>query len=390
MMPPTTSALARTLLGAILVGIAGVTPWTGTALAQALREPPETIPSATEWPSYGNDQGGTRYAPLGDITPANVHELEVAWSYRTGDVSDGKGEVRSTTAFEATPILVNETLYFCTPFNRVIALDPESGEERWSHDPKIPLEGRYANQLVCRGVSFWRDPDPAAAGDCRERIFTATNDARLIALDAGSGRPCPGFGQGGEVDLARGVGPIHWQGEYQVTSPPAIVGDVVVVGSAVSDNHTVDAPSGVVRGFDVRSGKRRWAWDLAPPELDRKERGGAEAEWEFALGTPNVWAPMSVDEERGLVFVATGNPSPDYFRGDRAIDHYGSSVVALRGESGEVVGTSRRCTTICGTTISPRSRPWSRCVRRGGSFPPSSRRRRWGSCSCCTARRESR
>ncbi|MEN8182936.1 MAG: pyrroloquinoline quinone-dependent dehydrogenase, partial [Myxococcota bacterium] len=289
-------------------------------------------------PASGNDPGGMRYAPLSDITPENVQDLEEAWRYRTGDVSDGRGETRSTSAFQATPILVRDTLYLCTPFNRVIALDPRTGSERWTYDPEIPLAGaRYANQLVCRGVSFWRDPDPAATGPCRERIFTATNDARLIALDAVTGRPCSGFGRSGIVDLARGVGPIHWKGEYQVTSPPTLVGDVVVVGSAVSDNYSVDAPSGVLRGFDARSGERRWAFDLAPPGIDRKARSAGEAESEFALGTPNVWAPMSVDPERGLVFVATGNPSPDYFRGDRAIDHYGSSVIALRGASGEVV-----------------------------------------------------
>jgi quinoprotein glucose dehydrogenase len=337
MMAPTTANPIRTLV-ALLGLLVHASLWApGMAAAGEVGEPPEAIPSSTEWPSYGNDPGGSRYAPLGDITPANVHELEMAWSYRTGDVSDGKGEVRSTTAFEATPILVNGTLYFCTPFNRVIALDPDTGAERWSYDPKISLDARYANQLICRGVTFWRDSDPAASGECRERIFTATNDARLIALDAVSGRLCPGFGESGQVDLAGGVGPIHWKGEYQVTSPPAVVGDVIVVGSAVSDNHSVDAPSGVLRGFDARTGKRRWAWDLAPPGFDRRARGGDEADWEFALGTPNVWAPMAVDEGRGLLFVATGNPSPDYFRGDRAIDHYGSSVVALRGESGEVV-----------------------------------------------------
>jgi quinoprotein glucose dehydrogenase len=280
----------------------------------------------TEWPAYGNDPGGSRYAPLDDLSRENVGRLELAWTFRTGDASQREGP--SELAFEVTPILVEDTLYLCTPSNRVIALDPTTGVQRWSYDPHIPLAGaRYANQLVCRSVAYWRDPH--ADGACSARILTATNDARLIALDARTGAPCSGFGTRGEVDLARGVGELHWSGEYQVTSPPVLVGDVVAVGSAVSDNYSVDAPSGVLRGFDVRSGELRWAWDLAPPDLERGAAG-------WALGTPNVWAPMSVDEQRGLLFVPTGNPSPDYYRGDRRTDAYGSSVVALRGASGEI------------------------------------------------------
>jgi quinoprotein glucose dehydrogenase len=301
----------------------------GLGLAPCEAEPEGD--ASSQWPSYGNDPGGSRYSELDDITPANVGDLQEAWSYRTGDVSDGRGANPSTTAFEVTPILVEGSLVFCTPFNRVIALDPATGSERWSYDPEIPLEdARYANQLICRGVSFWRDPKAASDAVCAGRIVTATNDARLIALDVRTGRPCPDFGEAGQVDLSRGVGPFHWRGEYQVTSPPAVAGDVLVVGSAVSDNHSVDAPSGVVRGFDARSGAMRWAFDLAPPEHDRGSAG-------FALGTPNVWAPMAVDEARGLVFLPTGNPSPDYYRGNRPrADHYGSSVVALHAATGRV------------------------------------------------------
>jgi len=299
--------------------------------------PPPATParSVTDWPAYGGDPGGQRHSDLSAITPANVGLLAHAWTHRHGDVSDGRGEVRTTTAFQATPILLDGTLFFCTPFNRVFALDAATGEERWVFDPGIDLRGRYANQLVCRGVSSWLDPEAGAAGACRRTIFMGTNDARLIALDASTGRPCPGFGDGGEVDLNAGPGPQEWKGEYQVTSPPAVIDGLVVVGSAISDNARIDAPSGVVRAFDARTGTLRWAWDLAPPGFDYA--AGLTSEAGYALGTPNVWAPMAVDEERGLVFVPTGNAAPDYYHGERHdMNFYGSSVVALRAETGEV------------------------------------------------------
>jgi quinoprotein glucose dehydrogenase len=296
---------------------------------------PGAVAGVGEWPAYGGDPGGARHAALTAVTRENVASLRPAWTYRHGDVSDGQGEIRSTTAFENTPILVDGLLYLCTPFNRVIALDPASGAERWVFDPEIDLTGRYANQLICRGVSTWLDPAARADAACRRTVFTGTNDARLIAQDARTGTPCPDFGSEGVIDLNPGPGPQHWKGEYQVTSPPAVVGDVVVMGSAVSDNARIDAPSGVVRGFDARTGALRWAWDLAPPEFDYER--GPTSEAGYALGTPNVWAPMSVDEGRDLVFVPTGNAAPDYYRGERhRMNHYGSSVVALRGETGEI------------------------------------------------------
>ncbi len=287
------------------------------------------------WLDYGNSRGGDRFSPLTQITPDNVRHLEIAWVYHTGDVSDGRGDVESTTAFEATPILVDGTLFFCTPFNRVVALDPETGAERWTYDPEIDLSGGYANQLVCRGVVTWLDSD-RDEGSCRRRIFTVTNDARLIALDAGTGTPCEDFGEAGQVDLNPGVGEQLWLGEYQVTSPPAVAGDIVIVGSAVADNVRTDAPSGVVRAYDARSGELVWGWDLAPP-FDVPNAQFA-AETGYMLSTPNVWAPFAVDEERGIVFVPTGNPTPDYYGGHRnGIDYYGSSIVALRASTGEVL-----------------------------------------------------
>lgn len=288
----------------------------------------------TDWPSYGNDPGGSRYSPLDAIDRDNVSCLEEAWRFHTGDLPGARGETASRFASETTPILVDDTLYLCTPTNYVIALDPASGAERWRYDPGFDLASRYANQLVCRGVSSWLDPLRGPDAACRRRIFTATNDARLIALDADTGRPCGDFGARGQIDLNPGVGEQDWQGEYQVTSPPAIGRDVVVVGSAISDNKRTDAPSGVVRAFDARSGALRWAWDLRSPGFEPTAENTTEAG--YALGTPNVWAPMSVDLDRDLLFVPTGNPAPDYFRGDAELDYYGSSILALHLATGEV------------------------------------------------------
>ncbi len=318
--------MLRTALLALLAAGCG-------ADGPAAEPPGDAGPRALqEWSSYGGDPGGLRYSPLADVTPENVAQLEIAWVHHSGDVSDGRGGVTSGSAYELTPLFVDGTLFACTPFNRVIALDPESGAERWSYDPEIDLAMRYANQLVCRGVATWLD-ERRSRGACRRRIFTATNDARLIALDAASGRPCADFGDAGQLDLARGVGDRRYWGEYQLTSPPAILRDRVVVGSAVADNSRTDAPSGVVRAFDARSGALLWAWDPVPVGY----RSAARSPAGHALGSANVWAPIAVDPERDLVFVPTGNTSPDYYGGQRgALETYASSVVALRGESGEL------------------------------------------------------
>jgi quinoprotein glucose dehydrogenase len=287
---------------------------------------------ATEWPSYGGDSGGQRFADLADITPANVDDLEIAWVHRHGDVSDGKPPFQETSAFEGTPILVDGTLFYCTPFNRVIALDPATGAERWTFDPDIDIHASYSNQLVCRGVSTWLDAERETGAVCRRRIFTGTNSSELIALDAATGKPCPDFGKDGRVNLLHGPGEPVWVGEYHVTSPPAVVGRSVVVGSAIGDNQRTDAPSGVVRAYDARTGALRWAWDPVRP-------GTPPAEGElYVRGTANVWAPMAVDEARDLVFLPTGNSAPDYFGGHRnGKDDYASSLVALRGSTGELV-----------------------------------------------------
>jgi quinoprotein glucose dehydrogenase len=288
---------------------------------------------ADEWPSYGGDAGGMRYSPLTQINRDNVSRLKVAWVFHTGDISDGKG-ARKRSGFETTPLLVEGTLYITTPFNRVIALDPETGEQRWAHDPKTQLSWDYGDGLINRGVAIWSAPNPRERGKpmlCeRRRIFEATLDARLIALDANTGTPCPNFGQGGQVSLREVAR--YTPGQYHMTSPPAVIDDLVVVGSSIDDNSRVDMPSGVVRAFDVRSGALRWSWEPIPTNgtTDSPAR-------KWRTGAANAWAPMVVDTERHLVFVPTGSASPDYYGGMRPGDNkWANSIVALRAKTGEV------------------------------------------------------
>jgi len=275
-----------------------------------------------DWPVYGHDAGGMRASPLAQIDRSNVSRLEVAWTVHTGDISDGSAH-RPRSGFETTPIVVDGTLYFTTAFNRVIALDPETGRERWRYDPKIDLTLGYGDGLINRGVSTWLDPSRRSGEPCRRTIFEATLDARLIALDAATGAPCAGFGRDGQVSLADVAA--YRPGTYHMTSAPAIVDGLVIVGSAINDNDRVDMGSGVVRAFDARTGVQRWKWDPIP-------RGDAGT-----IGAANAWSTMTVDAERHLVFVPTGSASPDYFGGLRpGDDRWANSVVALRAATGEL------------------------------------------------------
>src|SRR5262245_34766245 len=258
---------------------------------------PDASGPVAGWPVYAADLGGTRHSPLTQITPANVRRLDVAWTYHSGDILDGKTSL-APSAFQNTPILFGDSLYLCTPRNRVIALDPESGEERWSYDPRANLEGIYT--LNCRGVSSWTDARALPGTACARRIFTGTLDARLIALDAETGRPCEGFGQGGVVDLRAGIGDIV-PGEYGVTSPPLVLGDRLITASMVLDDGLDDPPGGVSRAFSARPGQLLSAWDPIPPQAARPAGG----EVRYARGTTNAWSILSGDPGLNLVSAPT-------------------------------------------------------------------------------------
>ncbi len=289
------------------------------ACAQSEKEP--------GWPNYGNDSGGTRYSPAAQINRSNVGQLKLAWSYRTGAI-DVKTKLLEKAAFEATPILVARKLFLSTPYDHVIALDPQNGTKLWEFDPVLNLDKSYS-EVTSRGVSAWIDPKGKAGALCRLEIFIGTLDARLIALDGESGKRCPEFGINGEVDLAKdGATQTVWTGGYQVTSPAAIAGGVVIVGSSIADNWRVDTGRGIVRGFDARTGKLRWTWDPIPWASDTNPRSGAG----------NAWSVISVDAEHDLAFVPTGSASPDYFGGIRkGDDKWANSVVALKASTGEFV-----------------------------------------------------
>lgn len=307
---------------------------TGLLLAVASVQAQDPRPQTAGWSHYGGDAGGSRFSPAQDITADTVGDLEMAWEYSTGDM-ETRPEAVAKSASEGTPILVNGRLTYCTPFNEIIALDPGTGDKLWRYDPGIATDYEPANQYVCRGVVHWEDTQAEPGAACAARIFMGTADSRVIAVDAATGDPCAQFGETGQVKINPGMD-LWWPGEFQITSPPVTVGDVVVVGSAIGDNARADAPKGAVRAFDIRTGEPRW-------EFDAVVRGAAEqpgnwrAEDAARTGHANVWAPMSVDHERGLVILPTSSPSPDFYGGARPGDNrYANSVVALEGATGEV------------------------------------------------------
>jgi quinoprotein glucose dehydrogenase len=299
------------------------------------RSPQSNPTKDGEWAYYGGDPGGSRFSPLTQINRTNVQNLKIAWIYHTGDVSDGSKHPRRS-GFEATPIMVDGVLYLSTAFNRVIALDPETGAERWSYDPHIDLNRGYSEGLINRGVSTWADSRSGAR--YARRIFIATIDARLICLDAATGNPCADFGSAGQVDLSHGIRNIIREGEYEETSPPAIIDGLVIVGSSVADNDRVESPSGLVRAFDARTGALRWSWNPIPQD----SRDPASKSWHgdsaSKTGAANAWSVIAVDPARHLVYVPTGSASPDYYGGERNGDNrWANSVVALQAQSGKLV-----------------------------------------------------
>src|ERR1700736_970657 len=278
------------------------------------------------WPSYGHDAGGTRYSGATQINRDNVAQLKVAWTYSTGALDQIADDLKEHAAFEATPILIDGRLYLSTPLDHVIALEPETGRKIWEYDPKLDASHGFS-EVTSRGVSAWKDLAAKTGQPCGMRIFIGTLDARLIALDGQTGKPCADFGVQGQVDLTKDVN-LRDAGQYQVTSAPAIAGDLVITGSSIGDNRAVELERGIVRAFDVRSGKLRWSWDPIPWASKSSPRTGAG----------NAWSTLSVDAEHDLVFIPTGSASPDYFGGLRRGDNkWANSVVALHASSGEFV-----------------------------------------------------
>jgi quinoprotein glucose dehydrogenase len=326
-----TTMLTRSLLCLAIANLIGGTGWIfwndritgGTDVATLAGAPAEA--RAGEWLSYGNVAGGNRHTPLSQITPANVGALKRAWTFSLGKEPNGEA-----APFEATPLKIGDRVYFCTGYNDIIALDAETGKQAWRFAAHSNADGIFGQ--TCRGVSHHKQPNAAAGTICAERLYTATIDSRLIAVDAATGKLCEGFGERGAVNLLKGMSAAP-TGYYHVTSPPAVIAGKLVLGGWVTDGQMAGSPSGVIRAFDAITGKFAWAWDMGRPERST-EPGPGET---YTPGTPNSWSVMSADEELGLVYVPTGNATPDYHGGHRSVemDKYSSSVVALDVASGK-------------------------------------------------------
>jgi quinoprotein glucose dehydrogenase len=279
------------------------------------------------WPTYGGDAGGQRYSAAKQITRSNVTALAPVWTFHTHAV-DTAAERGAFPSFETTPVLWGDTLYLTSPFDVVFAVDARTGKERWHYDPQLAAL-RPGGLVTSRGVALWPlgAGEQTKAAECGRRVFLGTLDARLLALDAQTGEVCKTFGDNGAVDMRQGI---HFQnvGYYGMTSPPTVVGNVVVVGSTIGDNQQVDIESGLVRGYDAVSGKLLWSWEPLPWAAAQKVRTGAG----------NTWSVISADPELGLVYLPTGSASPDYYGGMRpGDDRDADSVVALDAKTGRKV-----------------------------------------------------
>lgn len=319
------NGIARSIFLEILLAAAIAVPLTARA----------QTPDASDWGYYGGDTFGQRYSSLAQIDRTNVDKLQVAWTYRTGETGAGFASAGKLT-FEATPVLAFGNLYLETATNIVIALDPETGKERWRHDPHVDRTQRYS-EATSRGVSVWEDETAGKRTPCTRRVFTGTLDARLLALDAMTGKPCADFGVNGAVDLTQGMR-IRDRGDYLVTSPPAIFKNAVIVGSAIGDNRAVNLERGTIRAFDAITGAPLWAFDPLPDSAAH----AAASEWNAAqaaqTGAANAWGVMSVDPGHGTVFVPTGSASPDFYGGKRlGNDRFANSLLALDALTGKLL-----------------------------------------------------
>ncbi|MGE4336326.1 MAG: membrane-bound PQQ-dependent dehydrogenase, glucose/quinate/shikimate family [Pigmentiphaga sp.] len=287
------------------------------------------LETGADWPAYGGNLHATRYSPLNQITPENVGELEIAWTFRTGDLPDGDENFSN----QNTPIKIGNRLLVCSAMNKAFALDAATGQEIWRYDPEVSKDAIPYN-ASCRGLAYYESPTMGAEELCQRRVLMNTLDARLIALDTETGQLCPDFGTGGSVNLEEGIGHTV-PGWYAPTSPPTIVRNIAVVHSQVRDGQRRDAPSGVIRGYNVETGEMEWAWDMGRPG----EKGLPPEGETYTRGTPNVWTIASADNELGHVYLPHGVPAGDYWGGDRseAENEYSTALVALDVTTGEPV-----------------------------------------------------
>jgi quinoprotein glucose dehydrogenase len=303
----------------------------GFAVLLTLAAAPARCFAQNDWPVYGHDAGGMRYSPLDQINAKNVTRLVRAWTYHTGELPVGpEARGQRQAAFETTPLVVGGILYFSTPANRVIALNPETGHQIWEFNPFAGHSGPQQSRAH-RGVAYW--PGDRTTGP---RIVFGTRDGRLVALNARTGKPAPGFGNEGEVNLRTGVADGYPNSIYAVTSPPLVAEGLIVTGAEVPEGPG-RGPAGDIRAWDAQSGKLRWIFHTVP----RPGEPGHET-WEGESSKnrtgANVWTLMTADVERHMVFLAIGSPSYDFYGGDRkGANLFGDSLVALDLRTGKAI-----------------------------------------------------
>lgn len=296
------------IIVAVVIGLMFYDPLPQDGNITNARQPSNSAVAHTDWVAYGGTNNGLRFSALNQINKQNVKDLEVAWTYHTGDLR--KSDDATEYTFEATPLKANNTLYFCTPHNEVHALVPETGKLKWKYVPQQDRSYLQQHQ-TCRGVSYYEasaaQPQDNAPAICRKRIFNATTDAKLIALDADTGKRCADFGQDGIVDLRANMGEIRPHALMQ-TAAPLVAGNLVIVGGSVMDNgFDKGNPSGVIRAYDAQSGRLVWNFDPANPEQTQP----IAANQNYPYDTPVAWGTLSADLHNGLVYVPFGNASPD-------------------------------------------------------------------------------
>ena len=291
---------------------------------------PSGLTTGNDWPTYGGTYANWRYSPLTQITADNVGKLQKVWETHTGGLPTSAA-FQKLYGTENTPLKVGNLLYTCTAKNVVVALDAATGKTAWRFDPKVP-DAWIPYTTACRGVAYYQVPGESAGTPCAARIIEGTLDSRLIALDALTGAPCTEFNGTGQQDTKIGMGQVY-PGLASINSAPSIVRGIVVVGHQILDGQYRGAPSGVIQGFDAKTGKLAWAWDMAHPDWS----GYPPAGQTWARGTPNMWTGSAGDEKLGLVYVPLGNVADDYISTGRTPQEnaYSSSIVAIDVTTGK-------------------------------------------------------
>lgn len=296
----------------------------GKRVASASQPATPLVPGTATWDSFHGQLNAQKYSPLTQITADNVGKLTKVWEFHTGDVSDGKGDTPATV-WSATPIFANDTLYIGTPFDRLIALDPGTGKEKWHYDTKSSRKALTQPVLKNRGVSYWQAKNPVTGEACQKMVYMGTVDGKLFALDADSGKPCSGFANNGVLDLNQ-WNTVNAKYPLSVLQPPTVVGNHLLVGWAGKDWAYAEAPPGTVFSVNAQTGKLEWTFEAIPAEIRKR------------TGTANVWTHMSADEANGLVYLPVSSPSPNYWGGNRVdANPLGTSTTALDINTGKVV-----------------------------------------------------